>query len=446
MRRAAREIFDDALSKMDAGQAVRRAVERRGSRLRVFEEEFDLVGRRAPKIYSVAIGKAAASMAAALEESLGEHVAGGVLSAPPTDISFPHRWRVFAGGHPLPDEASLDAARASFELLRKADDHSALIIFLISGGGSAMLELPRDERVTLADLRETNRVLVSCGAGITEVNVVRRALSIIKGGGLSALAPRAAQLTLIVSDTATNRADDVASGPTFPSEISTEKLTSVVAKYDLAARLPASVTRALGEFRDGQKVDAHVAALRKHYVLLDNESALKSAAEAARARGFIVETASDLVEQPVEEGSRELVARLVEFYRREGTGGKCVCLVSGGEFACPVRGRGVGGRNAETALRCALEMARCASQSRRSELPAQMSALCAGTDGIDGNSPAAGALADQTTLGRALDKGLDAKQFLDESDAYTFFDALGDTVVTGPTGTNVRDLRILLAG
>jgi glycerate 2-kinase len=182
--------------------------------------------------------------------------------------------------------------------------------------------------------------------------------------------------------------------------------------------------------------------LRRHHVLLDNEHAQAAAARAARARGFAVELCADLVEAPVESGCRELVERLLRL-RRAAQGEQTVCLISGGEFVCPVRGDGVGGRNLEAALRSAIEFQRRADECARAGFG--VAALHAGTDGVDGNSPAAGAVADETTCARARTAGLDAHAYLARSDAYNFFHALGDTIETGPTGTNVRDLRILLA-
>src|SRR5205085_1306394 len=402
--------------RVEARRAVLRAVELEGARLRVGDTRFDLRARPL-KIYSVALGKAAQAMASALDERLGERRAGGVISAPPTNISLGERWQVFAGGHPLPNDASLEAARAAFKLLNDADDTSALVIFLVSGGGSAMLESPRDARLTLADLREANRVLVNCGAGIAEVNSVRRALSVVKGGGLSAAAPSATQVTLIVSDVSAGRDADVASGPTLPPAHDSPSVAEVVARYGLASKLPPSITRALEELNaarteesDASRTEELNAArtqdeppgvLRRHFVLLDNETACAAAAESARVRGFAVETAGDLVEQPVEEGAAALVSRLVRLYGREGAGRRGVCLISGGEFACPVRGAGVGGRNSETALCCAFEFERVRTEGNAGRLPARMVALCAGTDGVDGNSPAAGALADDATVSRA---------------------------------------------
>ncbi len=468
-RQLARDIFAETLDALDAGAAVRRAVRLERGRLKIFADEFDLDATGAA-VYCVACGKAAGAMAVALDETLGKRLAGGVLSAPLSASPLPRHWQVFEGGHPLPSAASLEAARAAFELLRRADEAAALVIFLISGGGSAMLERPREPAVTLADLREANRVLVACGAGIAEVNAVRRACSAVKGGGLCLAAPRAAQVTLIISDTAAGEPHAVASGPTFTPAANrvVPDAGAVVERYELSERLPASILASLGRHADSQastyderettssvretsppRREAAPAPqpIRRHHVLLDNGDAIARAAEVARSRGLIVEVAGDIVEQDVADGARLLVSRLLDLRGRAAGGGRGVCLISGGEFACPVRGEGVGGRNSETVLRCALELeARglAGADSNRRD-PPRVVALCAGTDGVDGNSTAAGALCDETTVGRALGLGLDPRGSLEASDAYNFFAALDDTVVTGPTGTNVRDLRILIA-
>ncbi|HEX8335554.1 MAG TPA: MOFRL family protein, partial [Pyrinomonadaceae bacterium] len=203
-------------------------------------------------------------------------------------------------------------------------------------------------------------------------------------------------------------------------------LRSIVESDRIKARLPQPESRGTSQ------------------VLLGNASACLTAARDAHSRGFFVEYARHISDQPVGAGAAELVARLMELYAREG--GRGVCLLSGGEFSCPVRGGGTGGRSSETALRVASEFDEKAMLGRGAGAgPGHLVALCAGTDGIDGNSPAAGALADETSVTRARSLGLDARKYLDESDAYTLFERLGDAVVTGPTGTNVRDVRILLA-
>jgi hydroxypyruvate reductase len=447
LKQLARDIFAEALRSVDAAKAVRAAVQLERARLKVFDDEFDLAAC-AGGVYAVAIGKAAGAMASALDDILGARLKRGVVSAPPLSAPLPALWQVFAGGHPLPNEASLAAGRAARALLRQADRADALVLFLISGGGSAMLELPRDARLTLADLQATNRALVTCGATIAEINAVRRALSASKGGGLAAHAAQAAQISLIISDTNPGAAAHVASGPTYtPTNEPAGAIAHLLARYQLRRQLPAAILRTLDATHAGlARVDddgpdtqaAH--GLRRHHVLLDNERAKEAAAVAARARGFAVEVCAGLLEAPVEVGCRELVARLLRQRAPEGRG---VCLVSGGEFICPVRGAGTGGRNLEAALRTAIEFeAHAAEIARRGW---HVAALYAGTDGVDGNSPAAGACVDETTLARARALGLSAPDFLARSDAYNFFRPLEDAIHTGPTGTNVRDLRVLLA-
>lgn len=442
LHRTAREIFAESLKGVDANAAVRHAVRLQDSHLTLVNTTIDLAAH--PKgIYCVAIGKAARPMASALSEILGEHLTAGVISGPADNVSFNDRWRVFEGGHPLPNFASLDAARAAFELLRRAENERAAVVFLISGGGSAMMEWPRDEETTLEDLQATHRTLVHCGASIAEINLVRRAISSVKGGGLKDCAPHCAQVSLIVSDTNPGEEATVAAGPTFaPTAGEWEAAAAVVARYKLEATLPESILRVIQQPLEKTAAPAGQP-LREHYVLLDNERALTSAVEAARERGFTVEIAREVVEQPVTEGCSMLLSKLFELSRRKGTQGRGVCLVSGGEFSCPVRGSGVGGRNAESTLRWAIESERLV---KGAHALSHVVALSAGTDGVDGNSPAAGAICDETTLERARQLNLDAQRFLDESNAYSFFQTLNDAIITGATGTNVRDVRIMLAG
>jgi hydroxypyruvate reductase len=444
LRRAAREIFDAALKSVNAHDAVRRAVRLDGSHLSICETTFELE-KRSGGIYALAIGKAALPMAVALDEILGEKIRAGLIVAPdnPNKKSLT-RWRHHKGAHPLPDESSLRAARDSFELLERANEERAFVIFLISGGGSAMIEWPRDESVTLANLRMANRALVSCGASIAEINAVRRAFSAVKGGKLAARAPEADQVSLIISDTGVGQESIVASGLTYPPPPDAPDAASVIERYKLADVLPAPIMNTINQ---PQESDAEISRdrLREHYVLLDNGSALEAAAAEARRRGFAVEVARDISEQPIEEGCALMLARLSELRGRAAESNKIACLISGGEFSCPVRGDGRGGRNAETVLRCAIEID---EQLKRAETQLnfnQLAMLSAGTDGIDGNSRAAGAVGDATTLARAREMHLDARDFLARSDAYNFFDSLGDAIMTGATGTNVRDLRVMLA-
>lgn len=407
LHRNARAIFDHALSSVDPRPTVKQAISR-----------LDLSHR---SIYSIAIGKAANAMALGLEDAGGERLTAGVLVS-----SLPHhskRWESFAGGHPLPNEASLAAARAAFALLDRANAEQATVIFLISGGGSAMIEWPISDEISLADLREANKTLVACGARIAEVNAVRRAFSAVKGGALARRAPRAELFTLIVSDTNPGDEASVASGPTLPAPPNAPNAMDVVEQYQLASVLPKSIMNAVKQAKDvSSEIDG------SYQVILDNGSAVAAACEKARQLGFDCVTRTDICEQPVDEGCDLLLATLSAQPDR-------LAVISGGEFSCPVRGGGIGGRNLETVLRCAMRLDKTSQH---------VVILSAGTDGIDGNSPAAGAIAGETTLARARNLGLDPADFLARSDSYNFFAPLNDLIVTGPTGTNVRDLRILL--
>lgn len=443
LRIAAREIFDEALTAVDAGRAMQSAVQLAGSKLILCNLELDLTNRQ---VYSIAIGKAASSMAAALAHQIGERLAEGLIVGPNEEQKrvrdparslreISTRWRVYEGGHPLPTESSLLAAKEAFALLERANKAQGLLIFLISGGGSAMIEYPISEDISLNELRSANKALIGCGAAIGEINCVRRAFSAVKGGKLSTRAPDCDQITLIVSDVPKGEERNVASGPTLSPPLDAPNALDVLLKYNLRSQLPEPIVRAI-ETENPKAAETAGSHIRKHFVLLNNQTALEAAAVAARKRGLIAEIAADISDQPIREGCAQLGERLKALRAKHHHDDAVVCLISGGEFACPVKGDGLGGRNLESALRLAT--------SPNLDGPETV-AVCAGTDGIDGNSPAAGAIIDSTTMARARSIGLNPDEFLERSDSYSFFVALGDVINTGATGTNVRDLRILLA-
>lgn len=434
LRQIAREIFDHALRSVDPAAAVRRKVVLSGSLLIISEVETDLGTRN---VYSIAIGKAGLAMASALEEVLGERLAGGIVTAgqivPPAGL----RHKIFRGGHPEPDEESLAAASATFDLLKTANEERALVIFSVSGGGSAMIEFPINDEITLDDLRLAHGALIKSGASISEINAVRRSFSAVKGGGLASRAAQCEQHTLWISDVPLGDERSIASGPTIlPSKEEPNPL-EVIERHNLGSLIPERILR---EVKHQTPLPRPAPmAQQMFYLLLDNKDALKEAKFAAHQKGFggtshIYPSLADL---PIDQGTHLLKQQLDRM--TENNRGHAVCLLSGGEFSCPVKGTGIGGRNLETALRLALEF-------EADNTDTTFVALCAGTDGIDGNSPAAGAIVDSTTIERARRIGLDPADFLNRSDSYSFFVALGDAITTGPTGTNVRDLRVLLAG
>jgi hydroxypyruvate reductase len=296
-----------------------------------------------------------------------------------------------------------------------------------------MMEWPISPDITLDDIRAANKVLVNCGADITEINAVRRAFSAVKGGRLAERALNCQQVTLIVSDVPLGEQDIVASGPSAPAPSTARYTSTIVERYKLRKSLPPRVIKVIENATATPKPKPKEAP-HWSFVLLTNHDAIAAALDAATSLGFASEIAYQIPDLPIEEGVSALNDQFAAMRVRHHGSGKPLCLISGGEFSCPVRGDGIGGRNLETALRLAL----LSSDN-------EFIALCAGTDGIDGNSPAAGAIADNTTIGRAKAIGLEAEDFLKRSDAYSFFHALGDDLVTGPTGTNVRDVRILIA-
>jgi glycerate 2-kinase len=432
LRTIAGQIFQRTLAAIDVERVMRGHIRLSGDRLEVAGEECDLSGF--PSILVIAVGKAGLPMARAVEAVLGDRITGGLVVTNAIIGKPPDRLSVLLGGHPLPDQGSVDAAKTALKLLRDADSANTLVLFLISGGGSALFEAPIDERITLADMQAINRVLVGCGAVIREMNVARRFLSAVKGGRLAEAAPHSRQISLYISDVNSGDLSTVSSGPAMPSAFTRADFAGIVERYDLRNRFPARIAQLIDLLPDLPR--SGEAELRSHHLLLDNAKALAAAKHIAESDfGCLAEIAEDLVEGDVAQMAAAHLERLDSL--RATHKEKIVCLISGGEAICPVRGDGQGGRNQEFVLRAAMDLA----SARMREIVI----LSAGTDGIDGNSPADGAIADELSIGRARALNLSPEDYLYRSDSYKFFEALDDAIITGPTGNNVRDLRILLA-
>jgi glycerate 2-kinase len=436
LRTTAREIFQRTLAAIDVTTVVNTRLQLAGNQLVIDGEQLDLTPYR--RVIVIAIGKAAVPMACAVEAILGERITDGlvvtntVIGAPPTQLP------VLIGGHPLPNAASLEAAGRAVALLREHDAPDTLVLFLLSGGGSAMFELPIAAGITLDDLQAINQTLVGCGAVISEMNIVRRYLSAVKGGRLAAASPRARQLSLYISDVNSDDLSAVASGPTLPAPATAEDFQRIIARYELLEKFPPQVAALLtaNTLPALPQADTATTALRTHHLLLDNCRVLAEARRIAEQDfGLVVDVADDLVEGEVEDMAQLHLERISRL--RDSHPNKPVCLLSGGEVICPVRGQGQGGRNQEFVLRTALQLAARPQQN--------IVVLSAGTDGIDGNSSAAGALADAATIKRATAQAMAAEDYLHNSDSFHFFDRLGDAIIIGPTSNNVRDLRIFLA-
>lgn len=429
MKQVARHIFEHALRDASIAAAFRRHVSCERGVLRIREDLYDL--HSYSRVFVVAIGKAAHSMLAALHEQTGERFEG-IVASPVTPEFHVRGFRYFLGGHPLPNADSLRAGDAILKSLNTLNE-SALAIFLISGGGSACVEKPIDDEISLDDLAQTYRALVLSGANIAEINAIRKHLSSVKGGRMAQAAYPAQQVSILVSDVPENTPDALASGPTMPDSTTIEDCQNVARRYDLLPQFPQSV----GELFDRHALDetpksddpAFIRA--RWWTVLSNSDLLDAARHEAMRQGFATFIDNTCDDWDYAKAADHLLNRLREL-RRDN---ERVCLLSGGEVAVHVTNGGTGGRNQQFVLHCATKIA-----------GENITVLSAGSDGIDGNSPAAGAMADGTTLDRAKDRELDPAVQLKSFNASPLFEALGDAITTGPTGNNLRDIRILLAG
>jgi glycerate 2-kinase len=429
MRDTARAIFASALKNASIENAYARNIQCERRVLRIGDDLYDLDAYN--RLFAVSIGKAAHTMATALEAQVGSgSFEAGIVASSVEPSSLVRGFRYFRGGHPTPTAESIQAASAILNSLRSLNS-SSLAIFMISGGGSSIVEKPIDDEITLPDLAATYRVLVHSGAPITEINVIRKHLSAVKGGRLAQAAYPAQQVSILVSDVPDNTPDALASGPTMPDSTSIEDCERIVAKYNLVEQFPNSVADLFRQHAldETPKSDDPAFVRARWWTVLSNKVAIDEAATAAAHAGFAVEVDNSCDDQPYDKAAEYLLDRL----RKLRSKGSRICLLSGGEVTVTVRHGGVGGRNQQFALACGEQIA-----------GQDITVLSAGTDGIDGNSPAAGAVVDGSTLSRA--RGPEAvRQALSTFSAYPLFDALGDSLVTGPTGNNLRDLRLLLA-
>jgi hydroxypyruvate reductase len=429
MRERLREMFQHALSECSVPRAFSRNLQFDGRYLRIGSELYDLKGFLRTLV--VSIGKAGHTMAEALAGIVGTGLAGIVAApaAPPPQL---FGFRYFIGGHPLPNADSLRAGDAILRLLESPAPQT-LVLYLISGGASAIAEKPISAGISLADVVATYQALVHSGAPIAEINAVRKHLSAVKGGRLARAAASAQQASVLVSDVPDNAIDALASGPTMPDTTTVADCYDIVNRYHMLQHFPPSV-RVLFEREQLQETPkaGDPAFARSHYAtVLSNATAVNAAAQRAVLGGFVVEIDSGCDDWDYQQAADHLLRRLREL--RQGV--SRACLISGGEVTVRVEpNSGAGGRNQQFALYCAQNIA-----------GQNITVLSAGTDGIDGNSPAAGAIVDGSTVERAQQHGLDVPTALAQFDAFSLFDAMGDAIMTGPTGNNVRDLRILSA-
>ena len=435
LKQSALMIFRQTLAAIDIPLSMRRKLSRAGSLIFVNGAPFDLAPYE--RICAISIGKASVAMARGLAELLSpDFRAQGIVVAPTVAVGLPEGFRAIVAGHPVPNEGSFAAGIAIHDLLA-ATDHKTLVFYLLSGGGSSLVEFPLNRSVTLEDMQTLNRLLVTCGASIDEINAVRKHLSAVKGGRLAVAAAAAMKITLAVTDVPEGQESALASGPTLPDPTTVSNACEVVRRYDLLTKLPPAI-RTQFEHPDSipetpkagnPAFDPRRSAIQ---ILLGRHDLFHAAHRASESAEFITVCDNSTDNWPVQDSVDFLLA-LLQSQKRDNPG-KSVAVIADGEVSSPVTGNGVGGRNLAFVLDCVNKIAGL-----------KIAVLSAGTDGVDGSSPAAGAVVDGETLTHAQNLGLDPVDFFRRSDSYTFFQRVGDTIETGPTGNNLRDLRILLA-
>jgi glycerate 2-kinase len=439
LKQIALRIFHDTIAAIDISAAMHRKLQVRGNAFRCGETELDLRGFA--RIYVVALGKASQAMAAGLRQLLPPELAfAGIVVAPggvPQNITSTASedgsgLRYFAAGHPVPNQQSWAAAQAILDLLESCDERT-LVFFLLSGGGSALMELPLNPAQTLPDVQAVHQALVTCGAPIDAINTVRKHLSAVKGGRLTVAAGAATKVTLAVSDVPAGKESALASGPTIADPTTLADFARVVREYALEEKFPDSVKKWLaGRKMPETPKESHAAFANAHFFLmLGMDDLFHPAHKFAEAAGCITCCDNATDDWPVEQAAEYLLLQLADL--RKAHPGRRVAVLADGEVSSRVTGNGVGGRNSAFVLACAQRIA-----------GENIAVLSCGTDGIDGNSPAAGAVANGETVSRGLALGMDAADYFLRSDAFRYFSGLRDAVVTGATGNNLRDLRILM--
>ena len=435
-RQDALAIFRAALKAADPVLAVRRFLRRDGGSLIAGARRYALA--RFDRIFVLGAGKASASMAGAVETVLGpSRIAGGIVVTKYGHGLPLKRIELIESGHPVPDEAGVEGARRLAAMAEQATARD-LVIMLISGGASALTPFPVPP-ITLAEKQETTKLLLACGANIHEINTVRKHLSGLKGGQLARRAQPATLITLMLSDVIGDPMDVIGSGPAVPDPSTFQAAAAIFDKYGLRDRVPNAVRERIdqgvaGKIEETPKSGDPAFRRAQNLIVGSNRLAVDAAAAKARALGYRPLVLSTFIEGETREIARMHAAIAKEVCSTGRPARAPACLISGGETTVTLRGQGLGGRNQEFVLAAAIDLAGLD----------RVTVLSAGTDGTDGPTDAAGAIADGGTVARAVLQDLSPQASLERNDSYHFFNALEDLLRTGPTRTNVNDVRLLL--
>jgi glycerate 2-kinase len=393
------------------------------------------------KLLLISFGKAASPMARAVADATDTILYRGIVLTKYGHLrtaGLPEKIHCYEAAHPVPDEAGVNATDQVIEALQAADGQT-LVVCLISGGGSALLVAPH-ENITLDEKQQVTQLLLKAGADIQELNTVRKHISRIKGGRLSEIAYPARVLSLILSDVIGDPPEAIASGPTSPDPTTFADALRVIRRYELADKIHEKALDILvrgnrGELPDTPKEGNPIFRKVENRIIGNNRKTMEMAKAKAAALGYPVVVLSSQLKGEARDVGVSLARKAIQWQRqrREMDSGR-ICLIAGGETTVTVKGSGLGGRNMELALAFALELKETSG----------ITLLSAGTDGTDGPTDAAGAIVDGETLAKAAARGMDPEDYLNRNDSYSFFKAVGCLLMTGPTGTNVMDIQIIL--
>jgi len=437
LRQDAAAIFQSGIDAVDAEAAVSSACQIKENRLQIQDTGFDLSAYA--NIYVIGAGKASAAMAMALESLLGDRIAGGAITVKYAHTRPLKHIDLIEAGHPIPDDNGLKGAQRILEIADQANE-SDLVICLLSGGGSALLPQPAAS-LTFSDKQAVIQTLLDCGATINEINALRKHISAIKGGRLAKKVWPATLITLILSDVVGDKLDVIASGPTVPDSSTFSDCITIIDAYHLKDRIPESVINHLelgasGGIEETPKSDAEAFNRTFNYIVGSNITALDAARKTAENLGYHTLILSSMIQGETRDAAKFHTAIAKEIRQTGNPVAPPACLLSGGETTVTIKGDGLGGRNQEFALAAAIDI-------REEDM---MVILSGGTDGTDGPTDAAGAIVDGASAQKAENKGLSPYTYLNNNDSYHFFSQTEELLMTGPTGTNVMDLRIVLVG
>ena len=440
MRFEAEEIFRASLEAVDPYEAVNHFVRKDGNRLLLGANDGDTVEldlAKYDRIFIVGGGKATAPMAKAVEDLFGSRIIKGMINVKygfTQDLAFTE---IVEAGHPVPDKNGEQGTKKILDFLGSAGEKD-LIFSLISGGGSALFPMPAGD-ITLEEKQDLTRSLLACGASIDEINAVRKHISSSKGGQMARVAYPATTVNLMLSDVVGDKMDVIASGPFTPDSSTFDEIQGIINKYDLKD-IPSTIRDHLKAGAEGQipetpKADDPVFKQVFNFIVGSNILALESAEAKAKELGYGTLILSSMVEGETKEVALVHTAIAKEIVKTGRPLSPPICVISGGETTVTIQGKGLGGRNQEFGLAAAMDL---------EELPPRVVVLSGGTDGNDGPTDAAGAVVDPLTVKRGKDAGVAAFEFLKNNDAYHFLEKTGDLLITGPTNTNVMDVRLIL--